>query len=105
MEFEESIFNLIPKEQYVAPKPKKYKSSHNPKAAPTGSSFGLITTSKQVANLSGDVVAPSGAHNFKGNSALFGLPKGAAKPATSTFRLKGTGNMVLPQRKYYILIR
>jgi hypothetical protein len=79
-----------------------YKSSHNPKAAPTGSSFGLTTTSKQVANLSGQVVAPSGSHNYKANSAMFGLPKGAAKPKTNTFRLKGTGNMVLQQGKFNI---
>jgi len=26
MEFEESIYNLIPKEQYKAEKPKRYKS-------------------------------------------------------------------------------
>jgi len=26
MEFEESIYNLIPKEQYVAPKPKRHRS-------------------------------------------------------------------------------
>jgi len=28
-----------------------------------------------------------------------GLPKGAAKPDASTFRLKGTGTFVLPERK------
>jgi len=26
MEFEESVYNLIPKEQYVPEKPKRYKS-------------------------------------------------------------------------------
>ena len=39
MENEESIYNLIPPEEHKAPKPKLYKSRHNPKAAPTGSTF------------------------------------------------------------------
>jgi len=98
MEFEESIYNLIPKESYVPPKPQRYKSRHDAKLAPTGSSFGLKNTSKPgVSNLSGHVVAPSGSHNSKANAATFGLPKGAAKPATNTFRLKGTGTMKLPE--------
>jgi len=28
MEFEESVYNLIPKEQYVPEKPKRYKSQY-----------------------------------------------------------------------------
>ena len=55
MEFEESIFNLIPKERYEPPKPKRYKSSHPPTVPPTASTFALKTTSKPgVANVSGD---------------------------------------------------
>jgi len=46
MEFEESIFNLIPKEQYVPPKADRHKSKHDPKAAPTASTFGLRTTTQ-----------------------------------------------------------
>ena len=100
MEFEESIYNLIPKETYVPPKPQRYKSIHDPKVAPTGSSFILNTTSKPgVSNMSGDVVPPGGSHSNKAPSATFGLPKGAAKPDTSTFRLKGTGTMKLQDRK------
>ncbi len=30
MEFDESIYNLIPKEQYVPEKPKRYKSQYPP---------------------------------------------------------------------------
>ena len=54
MEFEESIFNLIPKEAYVPPKAKKHKSKHDPKCAPTASTFGLGTTTQpNVANVGG----------------------------------------------------
>lgn len=100
MEFEESIFNLIPKEAYVPPKQPRHKSIHNPKSAPTASTFGLRTTSKPgVSNMSGACEAPSGSHTMKAPSATFGLPKGASKPNASTFRLKGTGTMVLDERK------
>ena len=46
VDYEESIYNLIPKEQYVAPKPKRYRSQYPPNLAPTASTFGLKTTSK-----------------------------------------------------------
>lgn len=100
MEFEESIFNLIPKEAYVPPKQPKHKSKHPSNVAPTASTFGLNTTSKPgVSNMSGAVQPPSGSHSNKAPSATFGLPKGAAKPNANTFRLKGTGTMVLDERK------
>ena len=101
MEFEESIYNLIPKEPYVPPKQKRYVSKHDPNTAPTSSTFGLITTSKPgLSNVSGVVQAEGGSHQSKANGATFGLPKGASKPNSSTFRLKGTGTMVLPEGKY-----
>ena len=77
MEFEESIFNLIPKEAYVPPKPKQHKSKHDPMLEPT------MTT-------------------FKGKKATmstFGMSKGAAKPDVNQFRLKNTGTFQLPERK------
>ncbi len=81
MEFEESIFNLIPKEAYVPPKPAKYVSTHNPKCAPTASTFALRTTSKPgVANMDGDSLPKGGSHSHKAPSATFGLPKGDAQP-------------------------
>ena len=46
MEFEESIYNLIPKEAYVPPKEKRHVSKHDPMSAPTSSTFCLNTTSK-----------------------------------------------------------
>lgn len=101
MEFEESIYNLIPKEAYVPPKPARHVSKHNPGTAPTASTFCLGTSSKPgVSNLSGETVAPTSAHITKGASNTFGLPKGAAKPDAATFRLKGTGTFVLPEGKY-----
>ena len=105
MEFEESIYNLIPKEAYVPPKPARHVSKHNPKSAPTASTFCLNTSSKPgVSNLCGADIAPTSAHTNLGNSSTFGLPKGAAKPDAATFRLKGTGTFVLPERKYKALI-
>jgi len=104
MEFEESIYNLIPKEAYVPPKDKRHVSKHNPKGAPTSSTFCLNTTSKPgVSNVSG-VVGPSGSnHTNTGTGNTFGLPKGQAKPNAGTFRLKGTGTIKIPERKYSFL--
>lgn len=98
MEFEESIFNLIPKERYEAPKPKRYKSTHPPYAPPTSSTFALKTTSKPgVANVSGDYDPLGGSHTQNGASLTFGRPKGAAMPEATGFRKKGTGNPVLQE--------
>jgi len=100
MEFEESIFNLIPKEAYVPPKQPRHKSKHNPKTEPTASTFALRTTSKpRVANMSGNIVEAGGQHTNKAGMATMGLPKGTAKPNSSQFRLKGTGTFQLPERK------
>jgi hypothetical protein len=55
MEFEESIYNLIPKERYEPPKPKRYKSNHPFDIPPTATTFALRTTSKPgVGNVNGD---------------------------------------------------
>jgi hypothetical protein len=55
MEFEESIYNLIPKERYQPPKQDKHKSKHPFDMPPTCSTFALRTTSKpNVANVNGD---------------------------------------------------
>lgn len=81
MEFEESIFNLIPKEAYVPPKQARHKSVHNPKCAPTASTFALRTTSKPgVANLAGGVVEQGGSHTQKAATATLGMLKGVSKP-------------------------
>lgn len=98
MEFEESIFNLIPKERYEPPKPKRYKSTHPATVPPTASTFALKTTSKPgVANVAGNYNPQGGAHSQRGASLTFGHPKGTLKPDTTTFRKKGTGNPVLPE--------
>lgn len=92
MEFEESIFNLIPKEAYVPPKQPRHKSKHNPGTAPTASTFALRTTSKPgVSNLAGTPQVEGSSHQHKSQAATFGLPKGASKPNAQQFRLKGTG--------------
>jgi len=100
MEFEESIFNLIPKEAYVPPKQPRHKSVHNPKCVPTASTFALRTTSKpNVGNLAGQTVDQGGSHTNKAATATLGLPKGTCKPNSNQFRLKGTGTFQLPTGK------
>jgi hypothetical protein len=73
MEYDESIYNLIPKERYEAPKDKRYKSGHNPKCAPTASTFGLGTTSKPVcSNMIGDMAPGGGTHLMTAGAGTFG---------------------------------
>lgn len=75
MEFEESIFNLIPKEAYVPPKANRHVSKHNPLSMPTASSFNLGTTSKPgVGNMAGHNANPTGTHTHTASGATFGLP-------------------------------
>ena len=100
MEFEESIFNLIPKEAYVPPKQPKYKSKHDPKCQPSSTTFALNTTSKpKVANISGNVFEQGSAHINTANTATMGFIKGAQRPNAQQFRLKGTGTFQLPEGK------
>lgn len=100
MEFEESIYNLIPKEQYVPEKPKRYRSQYPPNMAPTASTFGLKTTSKPVCNnLAGKYNLEGGKHSHQAAGATMGAPKGALKPDTTMFRKKGTGQPVLIPKK------
>lgn len=55
MEYEESIYNLVPKVRYEPPKDKRHKSTHPHNVPPTASTFCNKTTSKPgVANLNGD---------------------------------------------------
>lgn len=94
MENEESIYNLIPPEEYKAPKGKLYKSKHNPKVVPTGSTFCLGTTSRPgVSNLSGDVVPTGSNHHNVAGTALWGKKKGEVKPNPTTFMKRGEGTM------------
>jgi len=96
MEFEESIFNLIPKEQYQPPKPNRYKSTHPPTVPPTASTFALKTTSKPgVSNVSGEYQPEGGMHSHTGGALTFGKPKGTLKPDSTDFRKKGTGQPTL----------
>ena len=93
---EESIYNLIPKEQYVAQKPKRYRSQYPSNLAPTASTFGLKTTSKPVcANLSGKYNLEGGAHSHQAGGATMGAAKGTMRADQTNFKKKGTGNPVL----------
>jgi hypothetical protein len=89
MEQEESIYNLIPPEEYKAQKPKRYKSKHDPQMAPTGSNFCLKTTSKpNVSNLGGEVVPQGSNHLNTACFALWGKKKGEVKPDPARFTKK-----------------
>ena len=100
MEFEESIYNLIPKEQYVAPKPKRHRSQYPHDLEPTGSTFGLNTTSKNVcSNLAGKFNLEGGSHSRQANGATFGGPKGTFKQDTNAFTKKNSGNPILIDKK------
>ena len=81
MEFEESIFGLIPKEPYVPPKQARYKSKHDPKCQPTATTFALRTTSNpNVANLAGSNFQKGSEHVNTGATATMGFPNGTLKP-------------------------
>jgi hypothetical protein len=106
MEFEESIFNLIPKEAYVPPKQPRHKSKHDANTIPTASTFGLKTTSKPgLSNLNGSNREEVCPHPSKSVAATFGHLKGTAKPNPNQFRLKGTGTFQLPDSKLSHLIK
>ena len=94
MEFEESIYNLIPKEAYVPPKQAKHVSKHDPKTAPTASTFGLRTTTQpNVSNMGGAPDLKQGGHKNTGNKAYWGEQTLAGHkvekiPAQQTFTKK-----------------
>ena len=68
--------------------------------APTGSTFGLKTTSKNVcANLAGKYNLEGGAHSHTAAAAIFGQAKGTLKPDSTAWTKKGTGNPVLIDKK------
>ena len=97
---EESIYNLIPKEQYQPVKQKRYKSQYPPNLAPTASTFGLKTTSKPVcSNLSGKFNLEGGAHSHQAAGGTMGAAKGTLRPDVTNFKKKGTGNPVLIPKK------
>ena len=89
IETDESIYNLIPPEEYKATKGKLYKSKHSYTVAPTGSTFCLKTTSKPgVSNLNGDVAPAGSNHTSAGGSSHWGKKLGEAKPNPTTFMKK-----------------
>lgn len=83
MQREECIFNLIPKVVVASAKPERYRSKHDPKVEPTGSSFGVHGTTKLV----GSNLGAAGRVERAGSAKGFGrLP---AKPEPKEFIRKG----------------
>ena len=73
MEYDESIYNLIPKERYEPPKQKKHTSKHPSDMPPTASTFCLRTTSRPgVANMNGNYLPEGNTHSDKGKGLTFG---------------------------------
>lgn len=94
MENEESIYNLIPPEEYKARKGKLYKSKHNPRAVPTGTTFCLKTTSiPGVGNMNGEIQPTGSNHHQTAGAGQWGKKKGEAKPNPGVFTKKGEGIM------------
>jgi hypothetical protein len=91
---EESIYNLIPKEEAPKPKPPLYKSKYPHDLPPTYSTICLKTTSiPGVANAPGSYELPCGPHKNTAMNATLGLPKGGGKADVNNFTKKGTGTM------------
>uniref|UniRef100_K3W8L4 Enkurin domain-containing protein n=1 Tax=Globisporangium ultimum (strain ATCC 200006 / CBS 805.95 / DAOM BR144) TaxID=431595 RepID=K3W8L4_GLOUD len=83
MQREECIFNLIPKVVMQPVKPERYRSKHDPKVEPTGSSFGVHGTTKLVGSNLGEV----GRMEKPGSAKGFG--RVPAKPDPKEFIKKG----------------
>ncbi len=94
---EESIFNLVPKEKIEVLKEPIYRSKYPSNLAPTASTFSLKNSSfPGVANLSGDVSFPRGAHPLNGASTTFGRPSGSYRADPENFVKKGHQYKTLP---------
>lgn len=90
---EESIYNLVPKDKVEPEKKQRYRSMYPPDIAPTGSTFGLKTSSfPNVSNMNGDINLPKGAHPIKQAFATFGKPNGINnnKITLNIFRFKSS---------------
>ena len=96
---QESIFNLIPKEIIQPPKEGLYQSKFPPNIPPTGSTFGLHTSSfPQIANLNGEFNLPRGAHPLKQMYATFGKPNGTNQQDPFNYIKKGHQYKIIPER-------
>lgn len=74
---QESIYNLIPPEKTEPLRQQVYKSKYPYNIPPTGTTFGLHTSSfPNAANFSGDYSLPRGAHPIRKLYATFGKPDG-----------------------------
>jgi len=92
---------LIPKEIIPSPKKETYQSKFPPNIHPTGSTFGLKSTSfPAVCNLNGDFILPRGAHPMKQMHSSFGKPDGTNKHDPSNFIKQGHIYKTSPKPEY-----
>jgi hypothetical protein len=100
---EESIFDILPKEIIQSPKKEIYHSRYPPNIHPTGSTFGLHSTSfPEVCNMNGDFSLPRGAHPLKQMYASLGKPDGTNKHDPKYFIRKGHPYKLSPKRNLNI---
>ena len=97
---EESIYNLLQKAVLQSPRKETYKSRFPPNIHPTGSTFGLHSTSfPEVCNMNGEYFVPRGAHPLKMMYSSFGKPDGTNKNDPKNFIRKGHIYKTSPKRK------
>jgi hypothetical protein len=73
----ETIYDLVPREMIKPPKAPLYISKYPYDLYPTGSTFGLHTTSfPGISNLSGDPLKHAGGHPITSRYSTFGRPDG-----------------------------
>jgi hypothetical protein len=82
----ESIYNWIPIPEIKEQRPPRYKSKHDPKLPPTGSTIGLQGTTKIPGAALGEHISGIS----KTASGVFG-PSTTAKPDAKNFLKKNTG--------------
>jgi len=88
MMFSESIYNLVPEIYQEIKKPPMYRSRHDPKSKPTGSSFGCSGTTRLIG--AGEISQKS--------SATFGLSAEKERPDPKLFLKKGEKMQRVPYR-------
>jgi len=88
---EESIFNLIPKEEEIEQKRRRYKSCYPSNIPPSYSTLCHKTTTRPgITNPNGSFVIEGGTHSHKANYATFGKRGGQAKHNPNEYTKKGT---------------
>jgi len=83
---QESIYNLVPQEEYKPVKEKMYVSQYPKDLEPTATTFGLLCSSYPgSANHGGNYLLPRGAHPTTALNKTLGKPNGKNKNYNYSF--------------------